>query len=158
MKNKTRDIICSLLFLVLGIFMFSQSLKITSIMGKDLGSGFMPKVIAVALVLTSLLKLIVTFFEKNSSSEEEKENKDQDSKGGLLTIGALLFYVLTFEILGFIISTTAYLFIQMLVFSDDTNRKPLLFLIISVVFSIATYVLFVYLIQRPLPTGILSFL
>ena len=90
MKNKTRDIICSLLFLILGIFMFSQALKITSIMGKDLGSGFMPKVIAVALVLTSLLKLI--------------------------------------------------------------------FLTISVVFSIATYVLFVYLIQKPLPTGILSFL
>ena len=157
MKNKTRDIICSLLFLILGIFMFSQALKITSIMGKDLGSGFMPKVIAVALVLTSLLKLIVTFFEKNPS-EEEKENNNQDSKGGLLTIGALLFYVLTFEILGFIVSTTAYLFIQMLIFSDEKNRKPLLFLIISVVFSIATYVLFVYLIQKPLPTGILSFL
>ena len=60
MKNKTRDIICSLLFLALGIFMFSQALKITSIMGKDLGSGFMPKVIAVALVLISLLKLILT--------------------------------------------------------------------------------------------------
>ncbi|PMC67845.1 tripartite tricarboxylate transporter TctB family protein [Fusobacterium nucleatum] len=157
MKNKTRDIICSLLFLILGIFMFSQALKITSIMGKDLGSGFMPKVIAVALVLTSLLKLIATFFEKNPS-EEEKENNNQDSKGGLLTIGALLFYVLTFEILGFIVSTTAYLFIQMLIFSDEKNRKSLLFLTISVVFSIATYVLFVYLIQKPLPTGILSFL
>ena len=137
--------------------MFSQALKITSIMGKDLGSGFMPKVIAVALVLTSLLKLIATFFEKNPS-EEEKENNNQDSKGGLLTIGALLFYVLTFEILGFIVSTTAYLFIQMLIFSDEKNRKSLLFLTISVVFSIATYVLFVYLIQKPLPTGILSFL
>ena len=124
MKNKTRDIICSLLFLILGIFMFSQALKITSIMGKDLGSGFMPKVIAVALVLTSLLKLIATFFEKNPS-EEEKENNNQDSKGGLLTIGALLFYVLTFEILGFIVSTTAYLFIQMLIFSDEKNRKSL---------------------------------
>ena len=157
MKNKTRDIICSLLFLILGIFMFSQALKITSIMGKDLGSGFMPKVIAVALVLTSLLKLIATFFEKNPS-EEEKENNNQDSKGGLLTLGALLFYVLTFEILGFIVSTTAYLFIQMLIFSDEKNRKSLLFLTISVVFSIATYVLFVYLIQKPLPTGILSFL
>ena len=157
MKNKTRDIICSLLFLALGIFMFSQALKITSIMGKDLGSGFMPKVIAVALVLISLLKLILTFFEKNQS-EEEKSNDNQDSKGGLLTIGALLFYVLTFEILGFIISTTAYLFIQMLIFSDDKNRKPLLFLIISVAFSIATYSLFVYVIQKPLPTGILSFL
>ena len=157
MKNKTRDIICSLLFLILGIFMFSQALKITSIMGKDLGSGFMPKVIAVALVLTSLLKLIATFFEKNPS-EEEKENNNQDSKGGLLTIGALLFYVLTFEILGFIVSTTAYLFIQMLIFSDEKNRKSLLFLTISVVFSIETYVLFVYLIQKPLPTGILSFL
>ena len=157
MKNKTRDIICSLLFLALGIFMFSQALKITSIMGKDLGSGFMPKVIAVALVLISLLKLILTFFEKKQS-EEEKSNDNQDSKGGLLTIGALLFYVLTFEILGFIISTSAYLFIQMLIFSDNKNRKPLLFLIISVAFSIATYILFVYVIQKPLPTGILSFL
>ncbi|MDD7391878.1 MAG: tripartite tricarboxylate transporter TctB family protein [Fusobacterium gastrosuis] len=155
MNNKTRDIICSIIFLLTGLFLFQQSLEIKSIMEKDLGSGFMPKVIAVSLVAIAVLKLVLSIVKKDSENKSSKE--DSDSMGGLLTIGALLFYVLTFEIIGFILSTALYLFFQITILSNQENRKLGLFLIISVGFSVAIYGLFVYLIDRPLPIGILGF-
>lgn len=155
MNNKTRDIICSIIFLLTGLFLFQQSLEIKSIMEKDLGSGFMPKVIAVSLVAIAVLKLVLSIVKKDSENKSSKE--DSDSMGGLLTIGALLFYVLTFEIIGFILSTALYLFFQITILSNQENRKLGLFLIISIGFSVAIYGLFVYLIDRPLPIGILGF-
>lgn len=154
MTNRTRDIFYSLLFLVIGILLFQQSLKIVPIMEKDIGSGFMPKLIAISLILISLIKLILTFLHKES---EEKAKEDLDNMGGILTIGALLFYVLTFEILGFIFSTAIYLFLQITILSNEKNRRLFLFLGISVGVSITIYMLFVYVINRPLPVGILGF-
>lgn len=154
MNNKTRDIICSIAFLLTGVFLFQQSSKIIPIMEKDLGSGFMPKVIAICLVFIALLKLILTFLSKEN---KEKKKEDTDNMGGLLTIGALLFYVLTFEILGFILSTAAYLFAQITILSNEKNRNLILFLVISVGTAVSIYALFVYGISRPLPVGLLGF-
>lgn len=154
MNNKTRDIICSIIFLITGVFLFQQSLGIVPIMEKDLGSGFMPKVIAVSLVATALLKLVLIFVQKSSDSNKKE---DTDNLGGLLTIGALLLYVLTFEIIGFILSTTIYLFLQTTILSNEKNRKLGIFLAISVGVSIGIYALFVYVINRPLPVGMLGF-
>lgn len=154
MNNKTRDIICSIIFLITGAFLFQQSLGIVPIMEKDLGSGFMPKVIAVSLMITALLKLLLTFVKKITNSDKKEET---DNLGGLLTIGALLLYVLTFEVIGFILSTTIYLFLQITILSNEKNRKLVLFAIISVGVSVAIYTLFVYVINRPLPVGMLGF-
>lgn len=52
MTNKQRDYACSVLFLIFGIFMFIQSLSIHSMMDKDVGSGFVPKIVAMAIILS----------------------------------------------------------------------------------------------------------
>lgn len=156
MKSKTRDIICSLLFLIVGIFTFVNALEIKPLMAKDLGSGFMPKVIGVSLIVIAVMKLVLTLTNKKES-KIETSNDNIDQKGGLLTIGIFLFYVITFEMLGFIVSTIVYLFFQMLILSNDKNRNCKLFALISIVFSVAVYVLFVYVINRPLPIGIFVF-
>lgn len=156
MKNKTRDLVCSLLFLAIGIFTFINSLDIKPLMGKDIGSGFMPKVIGICLAVIAIVKLILTFLKSKEENEKVSKN-DSDLKGGLLTIGIFLFYVVTFEPLGFIVSTAVYLFFQMLILSNEKNRNCKLFAVIAVAFSVATYALFVYAISRPLPIGIFGF-
>lgn len=156
MNNKTRDYICSLLFLFSGIFIFINSIDIVPLMGKDLGSGFMPKVIGVSLVVISLIKLVLVFYNSKNYKEETKK-EDIDSKGGLLTIGISLFYIITFNFLGFITSTILYLFFQMLILSNEKNRNIKLFAVISIGFSVFLYILFVYVISKPLPVGILGF-
>lgn len=154
MTDRIRDIICSALFLLFGIAMFVMSLPITPIMGKDLGSGFVPKIIAGAIIAIALLKLALTIF---SRKQAKKLENDDDWTGGLLTIAALLIYVSIFKPVGFILSTALYLFVQITVLSDETNRKLPLFAAISVVSPVLIYALFVYVIKMPLPAGFISF-
>ena len=149
MTNKQRDYACSVLFLIFGIFMFIQSLSIHSMMDKDVGSGFVPKIVAMAIIVISAIKLLLTFLSKKS---EEAKKSDEDIMGGLLTI-----YVVLFKPLGFILSTFIYLFFQITLLSTEKNRNLILFGIISVVAPVVIYALFVYVIKMPLPTGLLSF-
>jgi putative tricarboxylic transport membrane protein len=65
--------------------------------------------------------------------------------------------MLAIQPVGFIISSIVYLFVQMMLLSDNTNRKPVLFAIIAVVLPVAVEALFVYAIKMPLPVGILGF-
>ena len=148
MTNKQRDYACSVLFLIFGIFMFIQSLSIHSMMDKDVGSGFVPKIVAMAIIVISAIKLLLTFLSKKS---------DEDIMGGLLTIVLLAIYVVLFKPLGFILSTFIYLFFQITLLSTEKNRNLILFGIISVVAPVVIYALFVYVIKMPLPTGLLSF-
>lgn len=154
MTNKQRDILCSVLFLVFGAFVFVQALPIKPIMEKDLGSGFMPKIIGASIMVIAAVKLALTLMSKASAT---KATTDDDLKGGLWTIAALSAYVLLFDSLGFILSTALYLFVQILVLSNEQNRNLKLFAAISVITPVAVYALFVYVIKMPLPAGLLSF-
>lgn len=154
MRDKTRDTVCSLLFLSFGIFIFFHSLEIVPKMEKDLGSGYMPKIIAGSIVALSILKLILTLSKKIN---EKEKTENSDTLGGLLTIILLAVYALCFNIIGFILSTVIYLFFQILILSDEKNRKIPLFIIIAVVVPVVIYILFVHIIKSPLPMGILGF-
>ena len=154
MTNKQRDILCSVLFLVFGAFVLVQALPIKPVMGKDIGSGFMPKIIGTSIIVIAAVKLVLTLMSKVSAA---KTKTDDDLKGGLWTIAALLAYVLLFDRLGFILSTALYLFVQILVLSNEQNRNLKLNAAISVVMPIAIYALFVYVIKMPLPAGLLNF-
>lgn len=154
MTNKKRDIGCSVLFLAFGIFMFTQAMPIVPIMGKDLGSGFVPKIISGAIIAISCLKLVLTVMSKG---EEKKVENDEDMMGGLLTVAALLIYSSIFKSVGFILSTALYLFVQITILSDENNRNLPLFAVISVVAPVAIYALFVYIIKMPLPAGLFGF-
>lgn len=155
MTDKKRDLLCSVIFLAFGIFMFVQSAAIKPLMGsKDLGSGFVPKIIAGCIIVIAAAKLIMTL---TSKKEEKKIENDEDKMGGLLTIALLLIYSVLFNTLGFILSTMLYLFAQMLILSDERNRKIPLFAVIAVVAPVAIYGLFVYVIKMPLPIGLFGF-
>lgn len=154
MTNKQRDLLCSVLFLACGVFILTQSAAIEPIMGKDLGSGFMPKIVAAVIIVLSGIKLILTLISKKQAAKVES---DDDLRGGLLTILALSAYVLLFEYLGFILSTGLYLFIQILVLSNEKNRNIKLFAAISVITPAAVYAVFVYVINMPLPAGLIAF-
>lgn len=126
-------------------------------MAKDLGSGFFPKVIGVTMILMAILELILTLVMTPKETAQAEEGEDQDKKGMLLTVACMIGYAALFDTLGFIISSAAYLFLQITVLSNEKNRKLPLFAIISVATSVAIYGIFVYLIGMPLPTGILEF-
>ena len=153
MTNKKRNLIVSVLFLAFGIFLFVQAMGIKQMMKNDVGSGFFPKVIGVAIIVVAIIRLIMTLREP----EKEAKKSSSDMKGGWLTIVLIAAYVVAFNTLGFLIATALFLFLEMLVLTPAEKRNLPLLLVISIVAPIAIYALFTYAINSPLPKGILYF-
>lgn len=154
MTEKKKNIICSIFFFLLGAFLFYQSLPIKPLVGKDLGSGYVPKIVAITIMIISLIEATISFKKKNEKGTEEASS---DRCGGMLTICCICSYVALFGKLGFIISTAVYLFIQMIILSTKTNKKMLLFGIISIISTLVIYIVFNNIIGMQLPGGILDF-
>ncbi|WMJ83717.1 tripartite tricarboxylate transporter TctB family protein [Oscillospiraceae bacterium LTW-04] len=153
MTNKKKNIIVSVMFMAFGAFLFVESLGIKHMMKNDVGSGFFPKVISVAIIVVSAIRLIMALRENTG----EKKASNDDKIGGLLTILLIGAYVLAFNTIGFLISTAAYLFLQMLVLTPEEKRNLPLLAGLAISAPILIYVLFVYVINTPLPKGVFGF-
>lgn len=153
MTNKKRNLVISGLFLAFGVFLFVQSMGVKHMMKNDVGSGFFPKVIAVAIIAAALVRLILTLKEP----EGEAKKASSDMMGGWLTIALVGIYVIAFNEVGFLIATAIYLFLQMLVLTPAEKRNIPLLAGISIAAPVFIYTLFVYVINTPLPKGIFGF-
>lgn len=156
MTNKQRDILCSAIFLVFGIGMFYLSFGIKHRITSDVGSGYVPKFIAICIIAAAGAKLILSLKDKSTSSGK-KEASEFDLPGGIGTVALMLMYMMALEPVGFILSSAVYLFLQILLMSNKDNRKPVLFAVISIVLPVAVYALFNYVIKMPLPKGVFGF-
>ena len=156
MSNKIRDLILSVIMLVFGVAMIVLARDIPHKIASDVGSAYVPTFLGVCIIVVGAAKLILTVLNKKPPADE-KILFTQDALGGFGTIALMLVYMLALEPVGFIISSTVYLFVQMMLLSDKTNRKPVLFAIIAVLLPAAVDALFVYAIKMPLPVGILGF-
>ena len=154
MSEKKKGILTSILFLAFSIVMIIFSRSIKPMMKNDLGSGFFPMVVGIAMCALSVLRLILAIREK----EGEVKKSGDDLMGGLATTILIGGYCIAFNPVGFIISTIIYLFFQILVLTPKEKRSWPITIAISLIAPVAFYVLFVYAINTPLPKGLLSFL
>lgn len=156
MTNKVRDIVCSVIMLVVGGGMLFMAKDIRHMIESDVGSAYVPNFIAICIIIVAIAKLGTTLTSK-STSANQKVAPLGDWFGGIATIVLMLAYMAIFQTVGFVISSIVYLFVQMLLLSDETNRKPVLFGIIAVLLPLAVDALFVFAIQMPLPKGLWGF-
>ena len=156
MTNKKRNLITSVIFLVIGAFMLVQSLAVPHKIPSDVGSGYVPAFISICLLVVSGAKLILTLLDKDPADEVVKKS-NCSMKGGVVTIAIILVYMLAFEPVGFILSSVVFLFALINWFANNENRNPILFAIISIVLPIAIDALFVFVIKMPLPKGLIGF-
>ena len=154
MSEKKKGIITSILFLAFSIVMIVFARQYKPMMKNDLGSGFFPMVVGIAMCALSVLRLILAIREKEGAVKKSGD----DLMGGLSTIILIGGYCIAFNPVGFIISTAIYLFLQILVLTPKEKRSWPVTIAISLIAPVAFYVLFVYAINTPLPKGLLSFL
>ncbi|PKL24613.1 MAG: tripartite tricarboxylate transporter TctB family protein [Spirochaetae bacterium HGW-Spirochaetae-3] len=154
MDNRWRDIICAVLFIAFGVFMFVVSTGIDPIVANDVGSGFVPRIIAGAIVALAVVLLVLSVLKKRVARTEKA---DEDLKGGVFTVLALAAYVFLFDRLGFLVSTALYLFVQMTILSNRENRKFKLFAVLALVVPALIYLIFTNLFDMALPAGIIRF-
>lgn len=156
MKNKYKDMICSILFLAFGAALFLLAGKLKNTIKTDVGPGYVPKFIGICMMVVSGARLIKAILDK-SKTGNAVETKMQDLIGGLGTAVLMIAYACAFQKIGFIVSSTVYLFCQITLLSNEKNRKLWLFALISILLPVAVDALFVFVIQTPMPKGILGF-
>ena len=132
MTNKTRDILCSIIVIAFGAAMIYFVKDVRRVIRTDVGSAFVPTLIGWCIVVTGASKLLYSIFT-GLKEESKKIVFDQDFFGGIGTIILMVLYMLAFQPIGFIVSSAVYLFLQMLILSDKTNRRIFLFAAVAVI-------------------------
>ncbi|MCT8137148.1 tripartite tricarboxylate transporter TctB family protein [Anaerobacillus sp. CMMVII] len=184
MLKKYGDVYAGIFLLAFAVVYYLSSLSIKQLTVSKVGSQFLPQIVAGGIFFFSLILLIqginkvrvqkkldevMEQSERELAAEassdvetgsEEIRSDDQDSPkkflSVLITLSLIIVYVALMPFLGFIISTVLYLFIQMCLLAHETQRRYVLFLIISVFVSVSVYYVFKHLLYLMLPAGLLG--
>ncbi|WP_226527031.1 tripartite tricarboxylate transporter TctB family protein [Metabacillus niabensis] len=168
MARLNKDIFASAFLILFSIVMYMASNSIIKLTVSKVGADFVPKLVAIGMLILSVFYLISSVKQQIKSKSEaaskiipNKENNTEEKKkirplSVLLTVGLLVLYIALLPYIGFLITTTVYLFFQMYVLAAKTERRIVLFIGISIATSIFIYFIFKYVFYLMLPTGILG--
>ncbi len=154
MVSKATEQATSLLFLFLGVGMVVLSGHLQPVIENDVGSGFLPKIVGIGLIVLSLLKLVLSFM--SNQKQEQNQNTAYNMKKGILTIFIFAVYVITIKYLGFFTGTLLYLAAQVSVFKWDKglNKKDLIEIaLLSILAPFIIKLIFVNMLDLVLPTS-----
>lgn len=157
MKKKYWDLASGIVLLAFSVALFIASGKVKTLGVSSIGSGFFPSVVAVLILLVSV-GIIVGGIQK-ARGPDAKPAADADKPrmlAVLATFALMAAYALLIAPVGFLITTTVYIFVQIQLLSPNTHRKHLMFGIISVVSSTVIYFTFVKVFNLMLPAGLLG--
>ena len=106
------------------------------------------------MVFLTLLLAINTFIIKPKDAEEDKE--EDQFKGNLygqffLIMALSAVYVILIDIIGFFVTTAIYLFVTMVMLKSNIKWN----IVVSIVFPIFLYLVFVLFLKVPVPRGFL---
>ena len=106
------------------------------------------------MVFLTLLLAINTFIIKPKNAEEDKE--EDQFKGNLygqffLIMALSAIYVILIDIIGFFVTTAIYLFVTMVILKSNIKWS----IVVSIVFPIFLYLVFVSFLKVPVPRGFL---
>lgn len=167
MRNPTmqnlNDVFIGIAFLILSALLFWASLDVKDFSSVGVGASFMPRLIAGLFLIISLPLIIKgsrSTLQQGRTEPIISEHAVQTKVfGGLpgVAISILLMYgyMLAIQSIGFIISSSIYVFLQTLVLTKDSEKRYILFLLTSILPTIATYYFFVDVFGISLPAGVL---
>ena len=124
-------------------------------------AAFLPRLIFGVLIVIGIVMIVqgIQDIKKNKKKLLEGEALEKASRETLRSLGALcilLLYILCFKPVGFIISSILFLVGMMFYMTKKEDRKPIVFIIISVVMTLVVYFCFKKFLYIYLPAGILK--
>lgn len=168
-----RDLITAVAFFLLGavVIVASGNIPVKNA-GGDIGSAFLPQMIAGIMTLLSIILFVKTIVRSRKREKIKKEDTVQEKSGAItkkqgfygnkavfVSFLNLCVYVGLFKPLGFIISSILFLVLQMGIMTEDskvTPKKIVLWIVLSAITAIAVYLIFYEVFSMPLPMGILE--
>lgn len=166
--ERYKEIILGTFFLLLGGFYLYESTFIKMRSAVVVSSRLIPQILGVLVLVLGVLQLIAgakhlalqlvdNHLKKRTEVFLSGEER-QDVKPIVLTFVLIILYAVSFERIGFIVSSTLCMFFQMMILTPKSAKRPLFFLIISFVVAVVVYIAFRMGLNLMLPQGILAFL
>lgn len=160
-----KNIGAAIVVLCFAVALFIASFYVESSTVTTLGPEFMPRVVAITIFLLGLLNLRTAindyrFLKKNGKLEPKGPKKsfreifldNLDWASGIL----MMVYVIAIYHFGFLLPSIIYMFLQILLYTTNTKRNFVLYIIVSIVIPCAVYFLFRNYFHLLLPKGILG--
>lgn len=152
-KISLSDLISSLIFLALALFLIFETRKMPPPFFDILGPAFFPRFILVSFILLSLTLLIQAFFPRKEENEK-KVTVDKPTyflSWGLLAIFILYIFVLSMDWLNYIAATAIFLPVAMVFLAPRHKIRPIVFLIITLAGSFGIEYIMVNQLKMFLP-------
>lgn len=148
------DIIISIFFMLLAIFIFCDTLDYPAPSREGPGVASFPRFIAIAIGLLAGFLLLNSIVKK----ETEKAGflKNLNGKKTIIFIVAICVYVFLIKPIGFFISSIAFLTFLILLMQDLQSKLFFKSFLFSLVINILIYYIFGNFFQVDLPVGILG--
>jgi putative tricarboxylic transport membrane protein len=145
MNSKAFNRNAAIIFMLIGAFFLFESGKISaSSFGSSVGPSIFPAGLGGILILLSI-RLLYEIFKSKATNENSKKLLNKEM---LLVITALIVYIAIFEVIGYVISTFIFLTFMFILMDRTKVYKSV---IISLVFSICIYYIYVKLFMGTLP-------
>ena len=160
--KKCKDLILGVVMLLFSGFylFFAQQIKTRPKLTPSYASAkIMPTLLGILLAVLSVFCIVQGIRKMKAIDEEEKETKKAnrgDMMAVVFTFAVIIGYILVMPLLGFILSTVLYLFLQMLILAPADKRNYVLFIIVAVVFTAIVFVAFRIGLQQLLPRGVIE--
>lgn len=153
---KNQDLLSSVVWIVMGILFVVGSLPL-GLMSKGgiPGSGFLPFLSGLALVFVSLFVLIPALGQKEKAESREEFFPERDSFRKLLfAVFALVAFGPAMEYVGYFFTT---FFFMLFVTWVMEPKRWCMFIVLSLIAAVTSYLLFVVFLEVQLPKGLLGF-
>ncbi len=148
--------VCTLIFAAL--YFYATSLVPSPSTGDPVGPRAFPYLLGICLVIAAVLLLLeIRRSHKRAEPPQPTGDRQRDWRhlvaiGGVAILTGVYFYL--FEVLGYVLSTVSYLILLMAYFN---RGRWLMNVLTSVLFGVATYWLFQYVLGVSLPKGYLGY-
>lgn len=153
---KYRDIITGTFSVALATLVYILSFGVRDFSAVRLGPGFVPRITSVFLGILGLILLVQGFRSLTAGTGGPAAARGKSRHTVLLSFLLMFAYIALLDPVGFILTTMAYLFLQITLLAHESHRRYVLFAVISIGTSVAAYYLFVGFFEVMIPAGILG--
>jgi putative tricarboxylic transport membrane protein len=117
--------------------------------------GFYPKLLAIILGVLSLIYLVQSLVIVDESEGVKKIKLDKGFYTFLATVGMLILYPFALNLLGFLLSSFIFIFVEIILLTQNAKRKMPLIIGISVLLVAIMQITFNIILRIPFPKGII---
>ena len=149
-----KDTFSAIILGAFAVFLHLNAQGITSRFKMGVDSGFFPEIISGMLFVLALAIAVQSLLAADDAKAGNDKKQAGFSPRVMGTIAALAGAILAMPILGFILTATLFLFLQIILLTQKGNLKYGTSLVLSIIISCVVFLTFTKGFNLILPTGV----